>query len=85
MKSKQSKSVIVLHPHKKDCDAVKHCKEKFWNTPWAFLDHVSYRDSIGRKNAQGAHIRWWYVRCNSLDCKADILVNENSILENLKI
>lgn len=73
---------IILKKHVKGCYAIKNVKADFWNTPWAYLEKVEYRDSIGRKTENG-HARWWLIKCNCTDCDASILVNELSILVSL--
>lgn len=71
----------VLAPHVRGCIALKHTKERFWGTPWAYLKEAEYRDRIGRRSRHGT--RWWLVGCNSPDCTALITVCETSILEAL--
>lgn len=73
----------ILSPHIAGCPALAATKRVVWGTPWAYLDKVEYRDSVGRlrKNVSGR--RWWRVICNHIRCKAEIAVCETSILENL--
>jgi hypothetical protein len=72
----------ILRKHNKDCRAAKNHKTGFWSSPWAYLDRIVYRDSMGRKHPHGSS-RWWIIRCNDPDCYAQIMVKEKSILEAL--
>lgn len=75
----------ILKPHRPSCRAMMLTELRDpamrWPTPWAYLDHVDYRDALGRRHRYGT--RWWVIACNCSDCNARIAVNESSILEAL--
>lgn len=75
----------ILRDHQKGCGAVDQVRKRHWGTPWAFLKEVQYRDGAGRlqtKNKWRGR-RWWLIGCNSIGCRAEIVVEETSILEGL--
>lgn len=72
----------ILTPHRQGCHAVRYVDSGNWTTPWAYLYESEYRDALGRSHPNGRS-RWWRARCNDIDCKAEIVINETSILENL--
>lgn len=73
----------ILKAHRKNCTALATTKRRFWGTPWAYLDGIEYRDSAGRLRKDMTGSRWWRIRCNSLECNAEVAVCERDILEHL--
>lgn len=74
---------VLVNEHMPTCWAIKNQKRGFWQTPWAYLSHVDYRDSLGRKRGNHTGSRWWYVGCNCTGCPAGIWVCETEILGRL--
>lgn len=70
-----------LVPHRKGCRALDHVDSGSWTTPWSYLKEVQYRDRIGRLSKNGS--RWWWTRCNCLDCPGELVINETWLLERV--
>lgn len=70
---------VLLGEHISTCYAIKEQIRGFWRTPWAYLERVEYRDSLGRFVRRGGK-RWWWIKCNCSECPAAVLVCEEQIL-----
>ena len=69
----------ILVPHEKDCAGIRHYKEGWWTTPWAYFEpDKDRRDSLGRKN-NGRGQCWQKVVCNDPECPAVMIVSEDAI------
>lgn len=75
---------VQLREHSADCYSIRNVRSGAWDTPWAYLGEVVYRDAIGRERKSGGS-RWWNVRCNCTHCPALIAVHEGSVLTALPI
>lgn len=69
----------LLTKHSKKCRAIDSVKLGLWKHPWAFIHRFERRDSLGRK-PRGTGERWAIVICNDSNCKAQLAINEDDII-----
>jgi hypothetical protein len=65
------KNFKLLKPHRKGCIALSNYVSGKWDTPWAYLDNVSW----------SRYGRYWEAGCNDPKCKASVRVKEDEILK----
>ena len=44
---------------------------------------LTFRDSVGRKNASGGHFKWLMFWCTNAACNAEVLLAEGALAEGL--
>jgi len=69
----------LLTKHSKKCRAVDSVKLGLWAHPWAYIHRFERKDSLGRRT-KGSGERWAVVICNDPNCKAQLAINEEDIL-----
>ncbi len=74
---KEKPSVKLLKKHRKDCLAVQHVKEAFWDTAWAFPERIVFKSS--RCDNRGRSTMWHIMKCNNPDCPAEVAVTNDAI------
>ena len=65
--------------HVKDCSAINQVNLGHWDTVWYYLEEI-YRTKNGRL---GGRELFFLFKCNSNECDAELLVNENEVLNHL--
>lgn len=67
--------------HVKECRATKAVQDSEWDTAWAYpvIEYAGKTSKKGRKN----EIMWLKFICNSRNCKAELWVKNDDILEEL--
>lgn len=65
--------------HKKNCGSVRCTKEKTWSSPWTF-EKMEWLNIWAKPNGL-RHYRWFSFRCNSTDCPAILLVNQDVVIK----
>jgi hypothetical protein len=68
----------LLCKHRADCSSLNMVRKYGRESPWWFPGNAVYRDALGRDNGGGQ--RWLICECNSCNCDAKLIVNENDIL-----
>lgn len=68
------KDQIIAKKHKKDCSAVKAVDKGIWNSAWFITDKHVWKRSR----------RFLVLRCNSIQCNAELHVQEDYLLKSVE-
>lgn len=66
--------------HIEDCSALREVKAGRWGSPWWVPGTSYYGDKLGR-HKRGSSRRWLILQCNNTDCHAELMVEENSLVD----
>lgn len=82
--------MLLKRAHRSDCSALRMCEgvqdEELWDTPWFWKGEriVWGADTLGRvRYGRFGNERWAVVRCNAIDCPAELWVNLGDLEKTL--